>query len=273
MNRIIFSVCSTKWVSRCSLDSRCLVAISVIFFLTIELESRAPCQNEVKRRLRKKNEDCESKIMPGGAWPEEWRNLFTKFGISGQFREHRWKKRSRNSKWKLHAIRFKIRSRILSSESTRECSKSRWKQQAGGSTPNTQWWVKTFQLQKYKETCASCVNTRIKKNGTHEPTLHEQDLSLSVKEIGNVNKRRNILNVWGNYGQKHAAVSWSVFLSTPWANANALERWTPTYTQELWLRLKTTRKKTLRQEQTRNRDVVNANFMRFHRHSPSTTCF
>ena len=31
-----------------------LVAISVIFFLTIRLQSRSPCQNEVKRRLRTK---------------------------------------------------------------------------------------------------------------------------------------------------------------------------------------------------------------------------
>ena len=48
MNGIIFFVCSTSWVSRCS-----LAAISVIFFL-IRSESRAPCQKEGKRRFRTK---------------------------------------------------------------------------------------------------------------------------------------------------------------------------------------------------------------------------
>ena len=54
----------------------------------------------------------------------------------------------------------------------------------GGSTPNTVM---------SKETC--CVNTRIEKHGIHEASIHEQDLSVLAKEIGNVIKRRNILNV------------------------------------------------------------------------------
>ena len=70
----------------------------------------------------------------------------------------RWKRRSRNSIQETGAIRLKIRSRIFSSESTREFSTSSWKQHAGGSTPNTQWWEKTFSLKLHKETC--CVNTR-----------------------------------------------------------------------------------------------------------------
>ena len=72
------------------------------------------------------------------------KNLFTKFGISGQSGEHRWKKRSRESIQETGAPRLKIRSRISPSESTRECSKSIQETGAGGSTPNTQWWGKTF---------------------------------------------------------------------------------------------------------------------------------
>ena len=49
MNGITFFVCPTSWISRCI-----LVAISVIFFLTIRLESRAPSQKVVRRRLRMK---------------------------------------------------------------------------------------------------------------------------------------------------------------------------------------------------------------------------
>ena len=47
-NGINFFVCSTL-ISRCS-----LVAFLMIFFLTIRLESIAPCQNEVKKQLRTK---------------------------------------------------------------------------------------------------------------------------------------------------------------------------------------------------------------------------
>ena len=51
MNGITFlQVCSTSWISRCILE----VISVVIFFLTIRLESRAPCQKEVRRRLRMK---------------------------------------------------------------------------------------------------------------------------------------------------------------------------------------------------------------------------
>ena len=49
MSGITFCVSSTLCISRCI-----LVAISVIFFLTIRLESRALCQKEVRRRLRMK---------------------------------------------------------------------------------------------------------------------------------------------------------------------------------------------------------------------------
>ena len=38
---------------------------------------------------------------------------------------------------KKFASRFKIRSRVLSSESTRECSNGRWEELAGGATPDT----------------------------------------------------------------------------------------------------------------------------------------
>ena len=33
-----------------------------------------------------------------------------------------------------------------------------------------------------KETC--CVNTRIEKHGIHEPSMHEQDFSVSAKRLG-----------------------------------------------------------------------------------------
>ena len=59
----------------------------------------------------------ESETMTDDAWFEKWRNLFTKFGISDQSDEYRWKKRSRNSSWMQHT---------------------------GGSTSNTLWWEKAF---------------------------------------------------------------------------------------------------------------------------------
>ena len=38
------------------------------------------------------------------------------------------------------------------------------------------------------------------KHGIHEPSIYEQDLSVFAEEIGNVSKRRNILN--GNIRNK-----------------------------------------------------------------------
>ena len=57
-----------------------LVAISVVFFLTIRLESRAPWKRGQKT-ISNEVSDGESETMPGGTRPEEWGHLFTKFGI------------------------------------------------------------------------------------------------------------------------------------------------------------------------------------------------
>ena len=65
--------------------------------------------------------DGESDTMPGAARAKKWGHLFTKFGVSGQSGECRWNKRSRTS---IQATGATFRSRILSSESTRECSAS-----------------------------------------------------------------------------------------------------------------------------------------------------
>ena len=43
-----------------------------------------------------------------------------------------------------------------------------------------------------RKLCSSI--TRTEKHGIHEPSLHEQDLSVFAEEIGNVCKQRNILN-------------------------------------------------------------------------------
>ena len=125
------------WVSRFI-----LVATWVIFFLTIRFENRAPCQNEVKRRLRTKALRWRKRDH---AWWRVTRGVkksLHKVWDLWSIREYRWKKRSRNSSWKQHAVRFKIRNRVLSSESTRECSASNQETGAGGSTPITQWWEK-----------------------------------------------------------------------------------------------------------------------------------
>ena len=50
-----------------------------------------------------------------------YERLFTMFGTSDQSGECRRKRRSAHSLWKQLTIRFKIRSRIFSSESTTEC--------------------------------------------------------------------------------------------------------------------------------------------------------
>ena len=142
MNGIIFFLCSTQWVSRCS-----LVVIIVIFCLTIRIESRAPCQNEVKMRLRTKALRWRKRDHAWWRVTRGVRKSLHEVCDLWSIREYRWKKRSRSS---------------------------RWKQLAGGATSNTPWC---------KETCAECVNTRTSEHGIHEPSVHEQD--LSVGNVGN----------------------------------------------------------------------------------------
>ena len=103
-----------------------------IDFFTIRFESGAPCEDEAKRRLWRKALRWRTR---GHVWwrvTRGWANLF-KFG------EFRWKERSGKSCWKQLAIRFKIRNRIISSESTEECSNCFRKQLARGEIPKTNW--------------------------------------------------------------------------------------------------------------------------------------
>ena len=104
----------------------------MIFFLAIKLESRAPCQNEVKRRLRTKALRWRKRDY---SWWRETRRvrkslhklwgLWSIWGIP--MKEKKW-----NNRWKQLAIRIKITSRVLSSESTREGSNaagSSWREE------------------------------------------------------------------------------------------------------------------------------------------------
>ena len=105
----------------------------MISFLTIRLESRAPCKNEVKRRLRTKDLRWRRRDH---AWWHATRGVRKSLHkvwdlVNPENTDER--KEVVMSGWKQHAIRFKIRNRMLSSKSTRDCSSSSWKQHAGGS--------------------------------------------------------------------------------------------------------------------------------------------
>ena len=80
-------------------------------------------------------------LVARSPWSEK--KLFTEFWVSGQSGECRWTKWSGHSIWKQFANRFKVRSRIFSSESTRNCSNSRGKL-VHGATPKTKWSESTF---------------------------------------------------------------------------------------------------------------------------------
>ena len=66
----------------------------------------------------------------GSTQPVEREKHFTEFGVSGKSGEMPMNEKSGNSTWKQLAIRFKIRSRIFSSVSIRECSNGPSKQLA-----------------------------------------------------------------------------------------------------------------------------------------------
>ena len=140
--------------------------------------SKKRSEDDFKRRLS----DGESETMLGGAWLEEWRNLFTKFGISGQSGEYRWKKRRRTRIQETGATRLKFRSRIFSSESTRECSTSI--QETGAGRINSKHTVMRENILTPIAQGDFLRQHRIEKHGIHEPSIHEQDLSLSAKEMG-----------------------------------------------------------------------------------------
>ena len=116
MDGTVFIVCSTSWVSRCS-----LVAISAIFFW-----SDRKAERRVKKRSRgdfkwrftsgktKKYGTGESETNQLGiTQPVEREKLFKEFGVSGQSGECRWTKRSWNRNREICANRYKIRSRIF----------------------------------------------------------------------------------------------------------------------------------------------------------------
>ena len=145
-NGIIFFVCSTSWVSRCS-----LVAISVIFFLTIRLERHVKKRSRGNLKWRFSDGKAETNnsgtgetTQLGGTQPEESEKLYTEFGVSGQSGQCRWTKRSGNSFWKQWASCFKVRRWIFSSELTRECFSRVRKLVAWGTTSKTTWWESIF---------------------------------------------------------------------------------------------------------------------------------
>ena len=182
MNGITFFVCSTVWVSLCV-----LVAISKAFSLTIRLESRAPCQKEVKRRLRMKvlqRRKREHVWWRASKWV---RKSLHEVCDLWSIWECRWEKRSRTSTQETGATRLKFRSRIFSSESTTSIQETA----RDSKKSNRKWWDKIFWLHKLKETC--CDITRIEKHSIHEPSIHEQDLSFFAEEVRNVLTWRNIL--------------------------------------------------------------------------------
>ena len=103
------------------------------------------------------------------------------------------KKRSRKSNQATGAPRLKFRNRTSSSESTREFSLSKQTTVAGESQPSRKWWEKNI-LTPRAQGNLQLHHQNWKKNGIHEPWLHEQDISVFAEEIGNVCNQRNILN-------------------------------------------------------------------------------
>ena len=70
---------------------------------SIRLDSKAPCQNEVKRRLQMKALRWQSRDQQLRRRRDPliwWGRLFTKFGVSGQSGDCRWTKKSGSSTWK-----------------------------------------------------------------------------------------------------------------------------------------------------------------------------
>ena len=141
-----------------------VVAISVIFFLTTRLESRAPCRKEVRRRLRMK-------------------------ALRRRKRSHVWCCASEGVRKSLHEVWD-----LWSIRETRECSASNQETGAGGSRPNRKWWEKIFQFHKLKRTW--CIVTRIEKQVIHEPSIHEKDLSVFAEQVGNGSIKTNVLTWW-----------------------------------------------------------------------------
>ena len=140
------------------------------------------------------------------AWPEEWGHLFTKFGISGQSGEYRWKKRSRNSRWKQLAIRFKIRNRVLSSESTFQ-----WPLETAGGRINSKHTVMRENiltpiaqgdLRKLRQ------HQNFRKWNTRTINTWARSFSFCTRD-GNVSKRRNILNA-----NETNVLTWGMFMSS-----------------------------------------------------------
>ena len=177
MNGITFSVCSTLWISRCI-----LLAISVMFSLTIRLESRAPCRKQVRRRLRMK---------------ALWRRK----------RSHVWccasegVRKSLHEVWDLWSIRWMpMKEKKSYKHPGNWCKPTQiqkwWYYQTSRQENVPQASSKLVQddqnrLQsderKYSNSTSSrklASSSELKKHGIHEPSIHEQDLSDFAEEVG-----------------------------------------------------------------------------------------
>ena len=70
----------------------------------------------------------------------------------------------------------------------------------------------------HKETCAGCVfKTRVSEHGIHEPSIHDEDLPILAKEVGNYSKLLNFLdgsvqNKCVDMGNCHVLVDESSYL-------------------------------------------------------------
>ena len=174
------------WVSRCF-----LVAILVIFFLTIRLESRAPCQNEVKKATSNEGSPM-AKARPCLVARDQRSEDISSQSLGSLVNPVNTDEREEAEIAAGNSMRSALRSEFGYSQANRQ---ENVPMAAGNSRREDQLQAHSDErLQQNEETRASCVNTRITKHEIHEPSTHEQDLSVSAKEIGNVSKRRNILS-------------------------------------------------------------------------------
>ena len=188
-NGIIFFVWSTLWVSRCP-----RAAISVIFFLTIRLESRAPCQNKVKRRPRtkalrwRKRDHAWWHVTRGvrKSLHDVW-GIWSIWGIP--MKEKTWKQ-------PLETVGDSLQDQKSGTLKRVDKRMLQWPLETAGGRSNSKHTVmREHVLTPVAHfTCAGCVNTRTSEHWIHEPSIHEQDLSVPAKEVGNVSMQLNFLD-------------------------------------------------------------------------------
>ena len=158
MSGITFCVCSILWISRCI-----LVAISVIFFLTIRLEGRAPCRKEVRRRLRMK-------------------------ALRRRKRSHVWFCASKGVRKSLHKVLdlWPIRGMPMKEKKSYQIQKSDILKRVD----KRMLWTETLVEEDQNRT--ECGERKYS-NSTSSRKF-AADLSVFAKEVGNVRNWRNILN-------------------------------------------------------------------------------